>query len=245
MAAMTGLLRTMRVGPIGPAPVSPTAYLDPAAIAFRSNPAQNVPAAPVSTATERTSVASKLAKAASSALAVSGSTALRTSGRSMVTVTTAPSTSVLTVLDRASLVVVFHERIAVVGRRRVRLFDDAGAHPTDQVQERTGFVVRARRARPTERLQPDDCAGRLVVDVEVARRVDELLGSFSDRLPVRGEDRAGQPVRACPVAQVERLIELAVGVGIDGEDGPEQLLSEKLEVRVRRLDHGRPDEPSD
>src|SRR5256886_17016470 len=194
MAAMTGLLRTMRVGPIGPASARPTDSAHPAATAFRSSPARTVPAAPVSTATERSSVASKLAKAASSALAVSGSTALRTSGRSMVTVTTAPSTSVLTVLDRASLVVVFHERIAVVGRRRVRLLDDARAHPTDQVQERTGFVVPARRARPTERLQPDDCAGRLVVDVAVARRVDELLGRFSDRLPGRGVDRAGHAV---------------------------------------------------
>src|SRR5437879_8283066 len=113
---MTGLLKIIRVGPIGPGPVSPTAYLDPVAIAFRSNPAQKVPAAPVSTATNSSSFASKSLKAASSALAVSGSTALRTSGRAMVTVSTAPSTSVRTVLERPSLVVVFHERLAVVGR---------------------------------------------------------------------------------------------------------------------------------
>src|SRR5437868_15367476 len=77
---MTGLFRTMRVGPIGPGPVSPTAYLDPAAIAFRSKPAQNVPAAPVSTPTASLSSSSKREKLAARAAAVSGSTALRTSG---------------------------------------------------------------------------------------------------------------------------------------------------------------------
>src|SRR5438105_8634001 len=242
---MTGLFRTMRVGPIGPGPVSPTAYLDPAAIAFRSKPAQTVPAAPVSTPTASLSSSSKREKLAARAAAVSGSTALRTSGRSMVTVSTAPSTSTRTFLDRASLVVVFHERIAVVGRGRVRLLDHARADPADQVQEGARLVVRARRAGATERLQTDDRARRLVVDVEVAGRVDELLRSLADRLPVAGEHRAGQPVRACPVAQVERLVELTVRVGVHGEDGPEQLLAEKLEVGIGGLDHSRPDEPSD
>src|SRR5438094_2385842 len=131
---MTGLLKIIRVGPIGPGPVSPTAYLDPVPIAFRSNPAQKVPAAPVSTATDSSSFALKSLKAASSALAVSGSTALRTSGRPMVTVSTAPSTSVRTVLERPSLVFVFHERIPVVGRGRIRCFNHAGANLPNQVQ---------------------------------------------------------------------------------------------------------------
>src|SRR5207253_4282249 len=175
---MTGLLKIIRVGPIGPGPVSPTAYLDPVAIAFRSNPAQKVPAAPVSTATKSSSFALKSLKAASSAFAVAGSTALRTSGRSMMTVRTAPSTSVRTVLDSPSLVVVFHEWIAVVGRGRIRLFDHSGAHPADQVEERARLVVGARSARASEGLHPDDRAGRLVVDVEVAGRVDQLLRGF-------------------------------------------------------------------
>src|SRR2546430_12834587 len=112
---MTGLLKIIRVGPIGPGPVSPTAYLDPVAIAFRPNPAQKVPAAPVSTATDSSSFALKSLKAAASALAASGSTALRTSGRSLLTVSTPPSTSVRTVLERTSLVAVLHERLPLAG----------------------------------------------------------------------------------------------------------------------------------
>src|SRR6267143_1438338 len=234
---MTGLVMIIRVGPIGPGPFSPTAYRDPDAIAFKSNPAQKVPAAPVSTATESSSFALKSLKAACSALAVSGSTALRTSGRSMVTVRTAPSTSVRTLLERPSLVVVFHERVAVVGRGRVRLFDHPWAHPADQVEERACLVVGTGSARASERLHPDDRAGRLVVDVEVAGCVDQLFGGLANRLPVASKHRAGEPVRARPVAQVERLVELAVRVRIDSEDRAEELLAEKLEVRVSGLDH--------
>src|SRR5438874_4216099 len=120
----------------------------------------------------------------------------------MVTVTTVPSTSYLTVLlERAPLVVVFHIRVAVVDRRRVRLLDHAGADPADQVEERPRLVVGAGGAGATERLQPNDRAGRLVVDVEVAGRVDELLRRLANRLPVGGENRAGQAVRARPIAE--------------------------------------------
>src|SRR5438105_13536115 len=125
----------MRVGPIGPSPTSLRRFPKPAARAFRSKPAQNVPPAPVSTATASCGSASNRAKLPAKAAAVSESTALRTSGRSMVTVRTAPSTSLRTVLGRASLVVVFHVWVTVVGGRRVRLFDDRRAHPEDPVQE--------------------------------------------------------------------------------------------------------------
>ena len=60
---------------------------------LRSAPAQKVPPAPVSTATDRSGSASKRRKAATSSSAVGRSTALRTSGRSMVTTTTGPSVS--------------------------------------------------------------------------------------------------------------------------------------------------------
>src|SRR5437868_11277169 len=164
----------------------------------------------------------------------------------MVTVTTIPSTSYLTVLlERAPLVVVFHVRVAVVDRRRVCLLDHAWADPADQVEERPGLVVGAGSAGAAEWLQPDDRPSRLVVDVEVARRVDELFGCLANCLPVSREDRAGQAVRAGPIAQVERLVELAVRVWIDGEDWPEQLLTQQLEVWVGRLDDRWPDEPPD
>src|SRR4029077_3152496 len=139
-------------------------------------------------ATASASSASNRRNASNSASAVRGSTAFRTSGRSMVTVTTGPSTSYLTgFLERSLLVVVFHERIAVVGRRHVRLLDHARAHPPNQVEKRAGLVVGARRASATERLESHDRARRLVVDVEVARGVDESLRRLADRLPVARE----------------------------------------------------------
>ena len=67
------------------------------------------------------------------------------------------------------------ERVAVVRRRHERLLDRARADPADQVPQRARLVVRARGARAAERLLADDGAGRLVVDVEVARRVAELV----------------------------------------------------------------------
>src|ERR1022692_1086402 len=86
MAAIAGFESSMRVGPIGPSPPSLSALGRPAAIAFRSAPAQKVPPAPVSTATCSVSSASKDRKASASAAAVAASTALRASGRLMVTV---------------------------------------------------------------------------------------------------------------------------------------------------------------
>src|SRR5205807_5158185 len=162
IAATTGLLKDMRVGPIGPSPASLRRFPEPAARAFRSKPAQNVPPAPVSTATASCGSASDRAKLSAKAAAVSESTALRTSGRSMVTVRTAPSTPLRTVLERPSLVVVFHIWVAVVDGRRVRLFDDPRAHPADQVQERPGLVIGAGGAGASERLKAHDRAGRLV-----------------------------------------------------------------------------------
>src|SRR5690348_18415895 len=116
----------------------------------------------------------------------------------MVTVTTAPSTSYLTgsFLERASLVIVFHERIAVIGGRHVGLLDDAWADPANEVEERARLVIGTRRACSAERLQADHGARWLVVDVEVARRVDQLLRRRADGLTVARKNGAGQSVRA-------------------------------------------------
>ena len=66
-----------------------------------------------------------------------------------------------------------HERVSEVAWRREGLLDGARADPPDQVQLRSGLVVRARGACASEWLLADDRAGRLVVDVEVAGRVAE------------------------------------------------------------------------
>src|SRR5437667_8767947 len=110
-AARTGFPSSMRVGPMGPSPsslmrLSAVVHTAaprrswPEATAFRSAPAQNVPPAPVSTATASPSSASKRRNASTSTAAVGSSTALRTSGRLMVTTATSPSVSNRTVLMR-------------------------------------------------------------------------------------------------------------------------------------------------
>ena len=92
-AAITGLDSVRRVGPIGPGPWSGMGRRSPSATALRSAPAQNVPAAPVSTATERSSSPSKATKASRSWSAQTLSTAFRRSGRLIVTTVTGPSCS--------------------------------------------------------------------------------------------------------------------------------------------------------
>src|SRR5919204_3390086 len=81
----------------------------------------------------------------------------------------------------AGAAVRIHERIPVVPRRDERLLDRARADPADQVPHRPRLVVRARRARAAERLLADDRARRLVVHVEVAGGVAELLFGEFDR----------------------------------------------------------------
>src|SRR5882724_5034993 len=100
MAAMTGLDRRIRVGPIGPAPSGSVRLPRGLPIALRSAPAQNVPPAPVSTATAASGSASKSANASVSAAAVGPSTALRTPGRSRMTVVTGPDRSTRTAIGR-------------------------------------------------------------------------------------------------------------------------------------------------
>src|SRR5439155_469441 len=108
----------------------------------------------------------------------------------------------------------------------------ARAFRSKPAQKRPRLVIGSRSARAAEWLQPDHGTGRLVIDVEVAGRVDQLLGRLADRLAVAGEDRPGESVGACPVAQVKRLVKLAVCVRIDGEDGAEKLLAQQLEIGV-------------
>ncbi len=90
---MTGLPSVSRVGPIGPGPSSGMGRRSPSATALRSAPAQNVPPAPVRTATARSSSWSKATKASRNWSAQTLSTALRRSGRLMVTTVTGPSCS--------------------------------------------------------------------------------------------------------------------------------------------------------
>ncbi len=108
-----------------------------------------------------------------------------------------------------------------------------------------GLVVGARGPPAAERLLSDDRASRLVVDVEIAGRVAELLVRKGDRRAIVGEDRAGQRVGRGLVAQLERLGVVRLGVRIDGQARPEQLALHRVEVGIAGLDDGRLDEPTD
>src|SRR5262245_44792726 len=131
-----------------------------------------------------------------------------------------------------------HVRIGVVAWRVEGLLDGARRDPSDQVVPRAGLVVGATGARAAEGLLTDDRPGGLVVDVEVARRVPQLLAGPVHRPPVGRKDRAGQRVRAGRLGQAYHRFELRVGVDVDTQDRPEVLHGEDLVARVGALHHG-------
>src|SRR5437870_2827838 len=94
-----------------------------------------------------------------------------------------------------------HERVAEIGGRDERLLDCPRAHPPEEVHEAPRLVVGPRGARAAEGLLAHDGARRLVVDVEVTRRVRERLRHSDDRRAISREDRARQRVRRAAVAE--------------------------------------------
>ena len=75
-----------------------------------------------------------------------------------------------------------------------------------------------------ERLLADHCAGRLVVDVEVAGREPQPLGRLLDRLPVLGDAGAGQGIGGLVGHLPHHLVVVAVLVDQDPKDGAEILV---------------------
>ena len=98
------------------------------------------------------------------------------------------------------------------------------------------------RARAAERLLADDGAGRLVVHVEVPGRVAQPVLRLLDGGAILREHRAGEPVRASRVDQVERVAPALLVVDVRRHDRAEQLVAQEPEVGVPRLDHRRLDE---
>src|SRR5215203_548819 len=97
--------------------------------------------------------------------------------------------------NAAGCLLLRHEGVLVVTRRSERLLDGPRAGPADQIQLGAGLVVGAGPTRAAERLLSDDRAGRLVVDVEVARGVAQRGRGLADRAAVAREHRAGQRIR--------------------------------------------------
>src|SRR5262245_375814 len=101
-----------------------------------------------------------------------------------------------------------HKRVTVIGWRDEDLFDRAGADPTHQDHHRSGFIVRTARSRTSERLLPDDGAGRLVVNIEIARSKPKNAIGFGDGCPTCSEHATRQTVRGRFIDGGQRLYPL-------------------------------------
>src|ERR1035437_576281 len=132
-----------------------------------------------------------------------------------------------------------------VGRADERLLDPPRRHPAQQVDRRPGLVVGATGAAAAEGLLADHGAGRLVVDVEVARRVAQHVCCGVDGGAVGGEDGAGEPVRRGGVDGVQQRLPVGLIVRMHREDGAEELALHQLVVGVVGLEDGGTHEPAD
>src|SRR5690606_12765894 len=107
------------------------------------------------------------------------------------------------------------------GRRNEGLLDRPRAGPARQVLGGAGLVVGAGGAAAAEGLLPDDRAGRLVVDVEVAGGEPEGLQGLLHRGAVVGDDGAGQRVGGALVDGLEDALVVAVLVDVHRDDRAE------------------------
>src|SRR5690606_34562442 len=103
-----------------------------------------------------------------------------------------------------------HVRVGVVRRGYEVLLDHSWRDPPEQVVPGAGLVVGPACPGAPEGLLADDRAGRLVVEVEVARRVPQGLGRPGGGPLVVREDRAGQRVRGDPLRLAHHLLEPVV-----------------------------------
>src|ERR1039457_115354 len=136
-----------------------------------------------------------------------------------------------------------HVGVAPVGGGNEGLLEGAGRYPAQQVERRASLVVGAALPGPPEGLLAHHRPGRFVIDVEVAGGVSEGAHPGLDRPPFGGEDRAGQPIRGGLVDQPEDRLPVAV-VGVDGEDGAEQLPLQELVMGIPSGDDRGPDKPT-
>jgi hypothetical protein len=111
-------------------------------------------------------------------------------------------------------------RITPVGGRDEVFLDCSSAGPGEQVLRRARLVVGAAGPPTAERLLPNDGAGGLVVDVEIAGGEAKQFGGLGDGLPVLGDDRAGKPVRGGCFQLAKSLLVAAVVETCTASNGP-------------------------
>ena len=108
--------------------------------------------------------------------------------------------------------VLTHIGVAIICGSCQSLLDRARRNPPQHILNATGFVICARGSAPAERLLPDYCACRFVVDIEVPGGVAESALSQYNRFPVGSEDRPGQAVSRSRIKQLQRLFKFAVRI---------------------------------
>ncbi len=91
--------------------------------------------------------------------------------------------------------ILLHVGVAVVSGGHEGLLDDTRDDPADEVELTTGLVVGTAGTSTAEGLHTHNGAGRLVVDVEVAGSIAELVGELLDLEAVAAPNGAGQAIR--------------------------------------------------
>ena len=137
------------------------------------------------------------------------------------------------------------ERVAVVRRRHEGLLDRSRVRPsgsgsTSSPPCRSCPRPASRRRAAGRPPRPSACrSGRSFRPRSAsARRLREGVA-------ILREDGARQRVGRGSVDELERVLEVALGIHVAGEDRAEQLVTEQAETRVARLDDRRLDEVAD
>ena len=130
--------------------------------------------------------------------------------------------------------ILFFAHIRIIHRtgRYEGFFRRSRAGPADEVQNGARFVVGTRSTGAAERLLTNNCAGRFVVDVEVAGCVFQRFFHFDERCAVLTPDCTGQCISGSGVAGFEGFIQFVVVVNVDGKDRPKDFFDHRFEVGV-------------
>ena len=126
-------------------------------------------------------------------------------------------------------------RVGNLVRRDELLLDRAQADEAGEQVSATGLVVRTTGTRTTERLLANNSTGALAVDVEVTGGVAEGFVRNFKGLAVLGEHGASQAIFTGLVDLLGDTSEVGLGgiaVGVDDEDGAEELAGKKGVVGV-------------
>lgn len=128
--------------------------------------------------------------------------------------------------------------VDVGGRVDGGLLDSTGRNESVEDGDGTGLVVGTRGTSTTEGLLANDGTSALVVKVHHTRSVAEQVAGTDESVSVSREDGTGKSVLGGGVDELASLLELFVGVSVDGDDGTEDLVDHGNRLGVLGLDNG-------